>query len=64
MTHALTDQEIVRREKLKKLKEMGIDPYGHAYQRTTNTKEINETYHDHDKEALNEINKEVKKQAF
>ncbi len=60
MTHALTDQEIVRREKLKKLKEMGIDPYGHAYQRTTNTKEINETYHDHDKEALNELNKEVK----
>lgn len=60
MTQTLTDQQIVRREKLDKLRAMGIDPFGHAYQRTSNSKIINETYHDYDKEALNELNKEVK----
>ena len=30
----LTDQEVFRREKLEKLKEMGIDPFGHRYDRT------------------------------
>ncbi len=60
MTQTLTDQQIVRREKLDKLRAMGIDPFGHAYQRTSNSKIINETYHDYDKEALNELNQEVK----
>ena len=30
----LTDQEIVRRQKVEKLKELGIDPFGQAYDRT------------------------------
>lgn len=60
MTQTLTDQQIVRREKLDKLRAMGIDPFGHAYQRTSNSKIINETYHDYDKETLNELNQEVK----
>lgn len=34
----LNDQEIVRREKLEKLKELGVDPYGDAYERTDSSK--------------------------
>ena len=30
----LTDQEIVRRQKVEKLRELGIDPFGQAYDRT------------------------------
>ena len=29
----LTDQELVRRQKVEKLKELGIDPFGQAYDR-------------------------------
>lgn len=34
----LNDQEIVRREKVEKLKELGVDPYGSRYERTDSTK--------------------------
>lgn len=34
MEEKLTDQEIVRRQKVEKLKELGIDPFGQAYDRT------------------------------
>lgn len=34
MEEKLTDQELVRRGKLEKLKELGIDPFGQAYDRT------------------------------
>ena len=30
----LNDQELVRREKLKKLIDLGIDPYGSRFERT------------------------------
>ncbi len=29
-----TEQELVRREKAQKLRELGIDPFGHRYDRT------------------------------
>lgn len=38
----LTDQEIVRREKLEKLKSMGIDPFGQKYERTHFSNEVKE----------------------
>lgn len=38
----LNDQEIVRREKLEKLKELGVDPYGEAYERTDSSKSAKE----------------------
>lgn len=60
MSQELNDQQIVRREKLAKLKEMGIDPFGHAFERTSNTQKIAEKYETYDKEQLNELNQEVK----
>lgn len=51
----LTEQEIFRREKLKELREMGIDPFGSRFERTHLTKEIFDEYdkYDHDQlEAL------------
>ena len=30
----LTDQELVRREKANKLRDMGLDPFGHKFERT------------------------------
>ncbi|MGM9874011.1 MAG: lysine--tRNA ligase [Bacilli bacterium] len=36
----LNDQELIRREKLNKYVEMGIDPYGHKYKVTMSCKEI------------------------
>ena len=40
----LTDQELVRREKAKKIKEMGLDPFGHKFERTAFAKEIKDKY--------------------
>lgn len=60
MTQELNDQQIVRREKLTRLKEMGIDPFGHAFNRTSNTKKIFEQFDSYDKEQLNELNHSVK----
>ncbi len=36
----LTEQEIIRREKMEKLKEMGIDPFGKRFDRNSDTKKI------------------------
>lgn len=40
MMKNLTDQEIVRREKVKELEDLGIKPFGHAYKPTSNSKKI------------------------
>lgn len=50
-----TEQELVRREKLEFLKEKGIDPFGHKFDVTTNSKEIKEMYADKTKEELHEV---------
>ena len=34
MERKLTDQELVRREKLQKLQELGVNPWGEKYERT------------------------------
>ena len=37
-----TDQELVRREKLEKIKELGIDPFGHRFERTDFSVDVKE----------------------
>lgn len=40
----LTEQEIVRRGKLEKYRELGVDPFGSKYVQTTNTAELKEKF--------------------
>ena len=40
----LTDQEIIRREKAEKIREMGMDPFGNCFDRTAFNKEIKDKY--------------------
>ena len=35
-----SEQELIRREKAKNLASMGIDPFGHSFDVTSNSKEI------------------------
>ena len=48
----LTEQERVRRQKMQDLIDMGIDPFGSAYQRTTTSGKIIAQYEDKTKEEL------------
>jgi len=45
-----SEQELVRREKLKKLEELGLDPFGHRFERDSYSADIKEKYAevDHD----------------
>ena len=56
----LTDQELVRREKAKELKELGIDPFGSRYDRTDYSLDIKNKYKDYDHDKLIEENVTVK----
>ena len=51
----MNDQLIVRREKMAELREKGLDPFGSRFERTTNSKELHETYDKHTKEELSEL---------
>jgi lysyl-tRNA synthetase class 2 len=51
-TQELNDQEIVRREKLEKLREMDVDPFGHRFSRTHLSGELHAAYDDKTKEEL------------
>lgn len=42
MEQKLTDQELARRQKVEKLKELGLDPFGQAYDRTDYSLDIKE----------------------
>lgn len=57
----LTDQLVVRREKLNDLKERGVDPFGSRYVRTHYSSELHETYDEKTKDELHdeEINVSV-----
>ena len=52
----LNDQELVRRQKMEALREMGIDPFGSAFKRTTNSLELKTKYENATKEELIELN--------
>lgn len=56
----LTEQERVRRQKMQDLKDMGIDPFGSAYKRTTTSGKIIAQYEDKTKEELQELDVHVK----
>lgn len=47
-----TEQELVRREKLEKLKELNLDPYGQSFKRDAYAMELKEKYKDIDHEAF------------
>ena len=50
----LTQQEQVRRQKMQELRDMGIDPFGQAFDVKDNTKDIREQYGNCTKEELEE----------
>lgn len=52
----LTQQEQVRRQKMQELRDMGIDPFGQAFDVKDNTKDIREQYGNCTKEELEEKN--------
>lgn len=56
----LTEQEKIRRQKMQELKEMGIDPFGQAYERTHKSGQIREQYEGLSKEELVEKDVTVK----
>lgn len=59
----LTEQEIVRREKLEYLVENNIDPFGSRFDRTDTTATINEKYSKYSKEELHDMEMEPVKTA-
>lgn len=56
----LTEQEIVRRNKMQDLIDKGIDPFGSRYDRTATSKSIKEAYLDKTREELEEMHETVK----
>nr|WP_176483853.1 MULTISPECIES: lysine--tRNA ligase [Bacillus] len=60
MSHEeLNDQLLVRREKLAKLREIGMDPFGGKFERTNQSSELFEQYGEISKEELSEKNLSV-----
>lgn len=59
MDNNYTEQQLVRIEKAKALKELGIDPFGGAFNRNTNANELFEKYEDKTKEELVDLNIEA-----
>lgn len=60
MERNFTEQELVRREKANKLKELGLDPFGDRYDRTALAGELKEKYKSKTHEELEEENILVK----
>lgn len=52
MERRLNDQELVRRRKMEQLREMGIDPFGHRYDRTHTAQEIHNQWDSYTYEQL------------
>ena len=59
MVREFTEQELVRRGKLQKIKELGIDPFGQVFKRTAFASEIKEKYKDVEHEDFENIDDEV-----
>ena len=55
----LSDQELVRRQKMEELREKGIDPFGHAFNQTHHSLELKDLYGDKTKEELEELHIEA-----
>ena len=54
-----TEQELVRREKCAKLRELGLDPFGHKFERTAYAMEIKEKYADVEHDAFENMTDEA-----
>ena len=54
-----TDQELARRSKLEKLRELGIDPYGARYTKTHYSVQVKEEFKGKSHEELEEMNAKV-----
>lgn len=59
MAEEYTDQQLARIQKMNQLKEMGIDPFGHAYKRTHRSGDIRKLYQDKTKEELDAMDVRV-----
>ena len=55
MEEKLTDQELARRQKVEKLKELGLDPFGQAYERTHYSLDIREAVSGKSNEEVEEM---------
>ena len=55
----LTEQEIVRREKAEKIKELGLDPFGHSFKRTSFANDIKDKYKDVEHDAFENMTDEA-----
>ncbi len=59
MEQNLSEQELVRRQKMQDLIDKGIDPFGHAFTRTHRSADLKKLYGDKTKEELQELNVEA-----
>ena len=59
MERTFTEQELVRREKAARIREMGMDPFGHVFNRTHLAQEIKAQYGKLENEELENMNVEV-----
>ncbi|WP_137597960.1 lysine--tRNA ligase [Paucilactobacillus kaifaensis] len=55
----MNDQLRVRREKMSELREEGIDPFGHRFQRDYLAQQLHDEFEEQDKDELNDLNKQV-----
>ena len=55
-----TDQELIRREKAERLREMGMDPFGNRFDRTAYNLDIKEKYQDVDHDAFENMDDTAK----
>ena len=60
MEEKLNDQELSRRKKMEDLRAMGIDPFGQAFERTANSKTLNDEFGSSTKEEIAANTKTVK----
>ena len=54
MEQKLSEQELVRRQKMEYLRAKGIDPFGHAFARTHRSAQLREEYGEVSQEELEE----------
>ena len=55
-----TEQELVRREKAKNLRELGLDPFGQKFERTALANDIKEQYKDVEHDAFENMDDELR----
>ncbi|MFV0552540.1 MAG: lysine--tRNA ligase [Anaerorhabdus sp.] len=60
MEQNLSEQEVIRRQKMEELKEKGIEPFGKAFDRTHHSQEIKTMYGEKTKEELETLDVHVR----